>query len=140
MASPELLSKLDSLLPEKLKEYDAFPKLPTAYKSRSQSRGFLTVFIGFIIALLLLNDISEYVYGWTDFEFGVDSEAVVIGPHSGRASRQGDKSNWMNVNVDLVVNMPCRCTLFICAYYSCEQKLTSEIHRPECRPPRRDRR
>lgn len=109
-SAPELLSKLDSILPDKLKDYDAFPKLPKAYKARSQSRGFLTVFIAFITVLLLLNDFSEYVYGWTDFEFGVDNDAVVVGPGSGRASRQGDKSNWMNVNVDMVVNMPCRCT------------------------------
>lgn len=108
-SAPELLSKLDSLLPDKLKNYDAFPKLPSAYKARSQSRGFLTVFIALITALLLLNDLSEYVYGWTDFEFGVDTDPVTTGPHSGRGSRQADKSNWMNVNVDMVVNMPCRC-------------------------------
>ena len=43
--------------------------------------------------LLVLNDLGEYIWGWPDYEFSVDR----------------DGANDMNVNVDLVVNMPCQC-------------------------------
>lgn len=89
-----LLSKLDSAVPATLTKFDAFPKLPSTYKQRSQSRGFLTLFVAFITFLLLLNDIGEYVWGWPDYEFNVDT---------------GDMNNYLNINIDLVVNMPCQC-------------------------------
>lgn len=88
-----ILSKLDSAVPAPLAQFDAFPKLPSTYKSRSESRGFFTLFVGFLAFLLMLNDIGEYIWGWPDYEFSVDN----------------DKSSYMNINVDLVVNMPCRC-------------------------------
>lgn len=88
-----LLEKLDSLAPESMKSFDAFPKLPATYKSRSESRGFLTVFVAFLAFLLVLNDIGDFIWGWPDHEFQVDK----------------DDSSFMNVNVDVVVNMPCRC-------------------------------
>ncbi|THU98387.1 DUF1692-domain-containing protein [Dendrothele bispora CBS 962.96] len=87
-----ILSKFDSVVPAPLAQFDAFPKLPSTYKSRSEGRGFLTVFVCFITFLLMLNDIGEFLWGWPDYEFSVDS----------------DRSSFMNVNVDLVVNMPCR--------------------------------
>ena len=90
-AEASLLEKLDSIAP--LKEFDAFPKLPPTYKSRSEGRGFLTIFVAFIAFLLVLNDLGEYIWGWPDYEFSVDAES----------------RNHMNVNVDMVVNMPCQC-------------------------------
>ncbi|KAI0259108.1 endoplasmic reticulum vesicle transporter-domain-containing protein [Gloeopeniophorella convolvens] len=87
-----LLDKLDAVAPAPLKSFDAFPKVPSTYRTRSGERGFLTLFIGFIAFLLVANDIGEFVWGWPDYEFGVD--------HS--------PASYLDVNVDLVVNMPCR--------------------------------
>jgi len=88
-----ILDKLDAAVPSQLTKFDAFPKLPSTYKQRSESRGFLTLLIGFITFLLILNDIGEFIWGWPDYEFSVDTE----------------KDSYMSVNVDLVVNMPCTC-------------------------------
>lgn len=90
--SPSLLDKLDEIVPTPLAEFDAFPKLPSAYKTRSESRGFLTLFVGILAFFLILNDLGEYIWGWPHYEFSVDR----------------DRNNNMNVNVDLVVNMPCQ--------------------------------
>ncbi|KAF8177116.1 endoplasmic reticulum vesicle transporter-domain-containing protein [Mycena galopus ATCC 62051] len=49
-------------------------------------RGFLTLFVGFITFLLMLNDIGEFVFGWPDHEFSVDA-------------KQG---SFMKINVGLV--------------------------------------
>lgn len=83
-----VLDKLDSAA---LAKFDAFPKIPSTYKTRSESRGFMTVFVALLAFLLILNDIGEYIWGWPDQEFSVDA----------------DKSSWMNINVDIVVAMPC---------------------------------
>jgi len=87
-----LLEKLDAAVPNHLTRFDAFPKLPSTYKQRSGSRGLLTLVLGFITFLLVLNDIGEYIWGWPDYEFSVDNA----------------KDSYMSVNVDLVVNMPCQ--------------------------------
>ena len=93
VTDPSLLDKLDQLVPQPLAQFDAFPKLPASYKARSESRGFLTIFVAFCAVLLVLNDLGEYVWGWPHYEFGVDI----------------DPSNNMDINVDMVVNMPCQC-------------------------------
>ena len=49
--------------------------------------------MGYLAFLLVLNDIGEHIWGWPDHEFSVDKEP----------------GNDMNINVDMVVNMPCRC-------------------------------
>ncbi|KAJ3711286.1 endoplasmic reticulum vesicle transporter-domain-containing protein [Lentinula raphanica] len=87
-----ILDKLDSVVPAPLAQFDAFPKLPSTYKARSESRGFMTVFVCLLAFLLMLNDIGEFIWGWPDYEFSVDQ----------------DTSSFMNINVDLVVKMPCR--------------------------------
>ncbi|KAF8155175.1 endoplasmic reticulum-golgi intermediate compartment protein 2 [Pholiota molesta] len=86
---PSLLDKLDSVAP--IAKFDAFPKLPSTYKTRSESRGFMTVFVALLAFLLVLNDIGEFIWGWPDFEFSVDS----------------NKNPFLNINVDMVVAMPC---------------------------------
>ncbi|KAL4250946.1 Endoplasmic reticulum-Golgi intermediate compartment protein [Abortiporus biennis] len=91
-ASPSLLDKLDEMVPTPLEKFDAFPKLEASYKARSESRGFLTLFVGFLAFLLVLNDLGEYIWGWPDYEFSIDP----------------DTANDMNVNVDIIVNMPCQ--------------------------------
>lgn len=93
-SSPTILDKLDDLVPAPLAQYDAFPKIPSTYKARSESRGFFTLFVGLLAFLLVLNDLGEYIWGWPDYEFSVDPDA----------------GNEMEVNVDVVVNMPCQCT------------------------------
>lgn len=89
-----LLAKLDSVVPAPLADFDAFPKLPSSFKARSESRGLLTVFVSLLAFLMMLNDIGEFIWGWPDYEFSVDT----------------DKSNFLSINVDVVVNMHCRRT------------------------------
>jgi len=88
---PSILEKLDAAVPAPLAQFDAFPKVPSTYKQRSDSRGFLTIFVGFVTFLLMLNDIGEFVFGWPDHEFSVDTK----------------QESFMKINVDLVVAMPC---------------------------------
>ena len=85
-----LLDKLDSTTLAKL---DAFPKLPSTYKTRSESRGFMTLFVAFLAFMLVVNDIGEYIWGWPDFEFSVDNSP----------------SKYLSINLDMVVAMPCGC-------------------------------
>ncbi|KAG6917859.1 hypothetical protein DXG01_000764 [Tephrocybe rancida] len=87
-----ILDKLDAAVPAPLAQFDAFPKIPSTYKARSESRGFMTVFVTLLALLLMLNDIAEYVWGWPDQEFSIDS----------------NKSSFMGINVDIVVAMPCK--------------------------------
>ncbi|KAF5379677.1 hypothetical protein D9615_005802 [Tricholomella constricta] len=87
-----ILHKLDAAVPAPLAQFDAFPKIPSTYKARSESRGFMTLFVALLALLLMLNDIAEYIWGWPDQEFSIDS----------------NKSSYMGINVDIVVNMPCR--------------------------------
>lgn len=94
---PTILDKLDSSIPANLQKFDAFPKLTSTYKKRSESRGFLTIGVVLICVLLLLNDVGEFIWGWPDYEFGVDTAT----------------DSHMSVNVDMVVNMPCTCE-FLC--------------------------
>ncbi|KAI9453312.1 DUF1692-domain-containing protein [Lactarius psammicola] len=89
---PSLLDKIDAVAPAPLKSFDAFPKLPSTYRTRSSERGFLTLFIAFIALLLIANDIGEFVWGWPDYEFGIDHTPA----------------SYLDVNVDMIVNMPCR--------------------------------
>lgn len=92
-ASPSLIDKLDDITHTPLAQFDAFPKLPSTFKARSESRGFLTIFVTLLAFLLVVNDLGEYIWGWPDYEFSVDQEPA----------------NEMNVNVDMLVNMPCQC-------------------------------
>lgn len=89
------MSALDAAVPAPLAKFDAFPKLPSTYQARTESRGFLTVFVSLVAVLLILNDIGEYIWGWPDYEFSVDKQT----------------RSFMNVNVDMVVAMPCQCEL-----------------------------
>lgn len=88
-----ILEKLDATVPKALREFDAFPKLPSTYKKRSEGRGLVTALISLICFILVLNDLGEWVWGWSDYEFSVDK----------------DMHNQLGVNVDIVVNMPCQC-------------------------------
>ncbi|KAL5526702.1 hypothetical protein ACEPAF_8427 [Sanghuangporus sanghuang] len=87
-----ILDKLDKVAPASLNQFDAFPKLPSTYKARSGGRGFLTVLVALISFLLIVNDIGEYFWGWPVYEFGIDR----------------NEESFMAVNIDLIVNMPCR--------------------------------
>ncbi|KAG1868548.1 endoplasmic reticulum vesicle transporter-domain-containing protein [Suillus subluteus] len=87
---PSILDQFDAAVP--LAHFDAFPKLPSTYKARSESRGFFTLLVALIAILLVLNDIGEYIWGWPDYEFSIDSQG----------------QSHLDVNVDMVVNMPCQ--------------------------------
>jgi hypothetical protein len=100
--TPSLLDKLDDITHTPLAQFDAFPKLPSTYKARSESRGFLTIFVTLMAFLLVVNDLGEYIWGWPDYEFSVDQVPA----------------NQMNVNVDVVVNMPCQCEFFTVTFGS----------------------
>jgi endoplasmic reticulum-Golgi intermediate compartment protein 2 len=91
-----VLAKLEEAIPASLTKFDAFPKMPSAYKARSESRGFVTLLIAVITGLLMLNDLAEYIWGWTDFEFGVDD----------------NKRSYFPINLDMTVAMPCKCEFY----------------------------
>jgi len=99
MSTPsEEASLLDKLNTTPLAEFDAFPKIPSTYKARSESRGFMTLFVALLAFMLVVNDIGEFLWGWPDFEFSVDN----------------NPSKYLSINIDLVVAMPCErewCTL-----------------------------
>ncbi len=101
-----LLDKLDSVVPAPLAQFDAFPKLPSTYKARSESRGFMTIFVALVAFLLVLNDIGEYIWGWPDYEFSVDRENPPL----------------LLVNLDMTVNMPCKCAYIL--FFKCLDQLT----------------
>jgi len=90
---PSLLDTLNNLAPASLAKFDAFPKLPATYKTRSESRGFMTIFVVFVAILLVLNDLGEFLWGWPDHEFSVDRN---VNPN-------------LEINLDMVVAMPCSC-------------------------------
>ncbi|KAJ7017489.1 endoplasmic reticulum-golgi intermediate compartment-domain-containing protein, partial [Mycena alexandri] len=88
---PSILEKLDAAVPAPLAQFDAFPKLPSTYRARSNSRGVLTLLVCLVTFTLMLNDIGEWLFGWPDHEFSVD----------------GGTGSFMTINVDLVVAMLC---------------------------------
>lgn len=92
--TPDSASLLDKLggPTDALKQFDAFPKLPSTYRRRSDSRGFLTLLIGLLCFTLVLNDIGEFIWGWPEYHFSMDKEV-----HS-----------YIPINLDIIVNMPCR--------------------------------
>ena len=89
----------------KLDTFDAFPKLPSTYKARSESRGFVAVFVLILGVFLVLNDVGEYIWGWPDYEFSVDKET----------------SPNLKINLDMTVKIPCRCEfVFLCFWVKAE--------------------
>lgn len=96
-SSDSLIGKLEDVAAPLVK-FDAFPKIPKAYKARSESRGFLTVFIALAAFFLLLGDVAEYIWGWADYEFSVDS----------------DPNPYLSINLDMAINMPCKCECCLC--------------------------
>lgn len=106
-----LLEKIDAISPAPLKSFDAFPKLPSTYRARSSERGFLTLFIAFIAFVLVANDIGEFLWGWPDFEFGVDHVPA----------------SYLDVNVDMIVNMPCKCAKTKYSPFLSERRTDSSV-------------
>lgn len=88
-----LLEQLDQIAP--IKQFDAFPKLPATYKSRTKFGGLMTIFVICLSVLLVLNDIGEFIWGWSDYEFLVDN----------------DQHRQLELNIDIIVNTPCACKL-----------------------------
>jgi hypothetical protein len=86
-----ILTKLDSIAP--IHKFDAFPKVPATYKAKSTGGGFWTLIAIIASVLLVMNDLHEYIWGWPDYEFDVDTQVAKT----------------MVLNVDMVVNMRCHC-------------------------------
>lgn len=86
-----ILDKLDSIAP--IREFDAFPKVANNYTQRTSLGGIATLAVILLSFLLSLNDVGDYLWGWPDFEYSVDKKL---------------KSS-LDINVDMVVNMPCNC-------------------------------
>jgi len=89
---PSILEKLDGI-GEPLKAFDAFPKVQATYKTRRGGGGFLTILACALSVVLILNDLAEFMWGWSDHEFSVDK------------SRQ----SYIPINFDMVIAMPCTC-------------------------------
>lgn len=70
-------------------------QIQSTYTSQSRRGGVLTAIVGFIIFLLVVNDLGEYLYGAPDYTFQVDH----------------DVAKDLQLNVDLTVAMPCQCRL-----------------------------
>lgn len=86
-----LLDRLDALAP--IREFDAFPKVARTYYTNTTLGGFATILVVFLSFFLSLNDIGEFLWGWPEYQYSVDSRI----------------KSTMNLNLDMVVNMPCAC-------------------------------
>lgn len=84
-----ILAKLDAVAP--IHKFDAFPKVPATYTAKSSGGGFWTLLAILASLLLVMNDVTEYIWGWPDHEFAVDTQVAKT----------------MLLNVDMIVNMPC---------------------------------
>jgi len=93
--SPGLLDKLDAIAP--IREFDAFPKVQQSYTKSTSFGGAATIIVILLSFLLILNDLGEYVWGWPDTEFSVDHRM----------------KSTLDINLDMVINMPCHCTYLI---------------------------
>ncbi|QRV74956.1 Endoplasmic reticulum vesicle transporter [Ceratobasidium sp. AG-Ba] len=77
--------------PTGVRQFDAFPKVRPTYKSRTTGGGMMTILVVIVSFILILNDLGDYLWGWREYEFDVDTDLAQI----------------MYVNVDLTVHMPC---------------------------------
>lgn len=91
-----ILAKLDAVAP--IQKFDAFPKVQPTYKAKSSGGGFWTIVAVVASLLLVMNDLTEYLWGWPDHEFAVDTQVAKT----------------MLLNVDVVVAMPCHCMFSSC--------------------------
>ncbi|KAF8311954.1 DUF1692-domain-containing protein [Clavulina sp. PMI_390] len=87
--SEGILAKLDAVAP--IQKFDAFPKVQATYQAKSSGGGLWTIIAILASLLLVMNDLHEFVWGWPDHEFAVDTPLA----------------STMVLNVDMVVNMPC---------------------------------
>ncbi|KAJ7584131.1 endoplasmic reticulum-golgi intermediate compartment protein 2 [Mycena floridula] len=87
--TPDVLA---NLVPEAVTSFDAFPKLPNAYKARSGRGGFVTVLLFLLIGVMVFGDFVDFLQGYPDYDYSVDS----------------DRHSYMKINVDIVVAMGCR--------------------------------
>jgi len=74
-----------------LREFDAFPKVASTYKSKSSRGGVITVLVAATVLILVWHELREYLFGDPTYSFHVDHGV-------GHA---------LQINVDLTVAMPC---------------------------------
>ncbi|KAM0755488.1 DUF1692-domain-containing protein [Meredithblackwellia eburnea MCA 4105] len=77
--------------PAPLASFDAFKKTRSTYKEKSERGGVLTVLIAFILAILVWNELTEYIYGEADYTFHVD----------------GGLGHKLQINFDATIATPC---------------------------------
>ena len=104
-------SYLDKIAPKGLNQFDAFPKLPNTYKERSGSRGALSIVIALLAFLFVLNDVGEWIWGWPTYGFSVERNAA----------------SYMDVNIDVLVNMPCGCESLIVSWAHSYSKILTRV-------------
>jgi hypothetical protein len=109
-------SYLDRIAPKGLNQFDAFPKLPNSYKERSGSRGAFTIVIALLAFIFVLNDVGEWIWGWPSYGFSVEQNPV----------------SYMDVNIDMIVNMPCGCEYlnafrFLFKFTDCNSVLSVDL-------------
>lgn len=81
-----------------LRSFDAFPKVNSTYKQRSNRGGLATILLYIIIGILVWYQWVEYMYGDTTDTFSVDRGV----------------GHTLQINVDMTVAMPCHCELRTC--------------------------
>lgn len=76
-----------------IREFDAFPKTLSTYKSRSTRGGVLTLILTAGICFLVWHELREYLFGEPAYSFAVDKGIA----------------HQLQINVDMTVAMPCHC-------------------------------
>lgn len=76
-----------------MREFDAFPKTLSTYKSRSSRGGLLTLLLSLAICFLVWHELREYLFGEPAYSFAVDKGIA----------------HQLQINVDMTIAMPCHC-------------------------------
>ncbi|KAK9893650.1 DUF1692-domain-containing protein [Cystobasidium minutum MCA 4210] len=74
-----------------IREFDAFPKTLSTYKSRSSRGGVLTLLLSAAILFLVWHELREYLFGDPEYSFAVDKGVA----------------HQLQINVDMTIAMPC---------------------------------
>ncbi|KAG8739997.1 hypothetical protein FRC10_004876 [Ceratobasidium sp. 414] len=64
--------------PTGVRQFDAFPKVRPNYKSRTTGGGMMTILVVIVSFILILNDLGDYLWGWREYEFNVDTDLAQV--------------------------------------------------------------
>lgn len=116
-----------------IREFDAFPKTLSTYKSRSSRGGVLTLLLSAAILFLVWHELREYLFGDPEYSFAVDKGVA----------------HQLQINVDMTIAMPCHCecglltvltSIFVPSQADMVLSLHSTSTSPDSRCSRRSRR